>query len=356
MAQLKSTNIYGSLNVTLPSWMNAVSCSYLTASTALIKTRLGVGTDAGSFKAQIYGTGGYTIDFYVNGRMATYDAGNAGGIFTSNTQFVGNYSSNLGLYNNQWWVLLDGSGNVVLPWVPALATAGNIGIGTATAIGKTISCVYSSSAVASNFSSIYNEVKLQPTAAVTTYIRGIHSVINFPYTVSYSNISDQGSVAVYGEIAGITATITQAHGVIGAIKPTAVACNINTATGVTGLIDTAGTITTAACLRASSSNAGAISTGYGLYIDRMNATTPYGIYQSTNQQNYFAGRIGIGAAAATQNMLHVQGNTNLVGELSSSAGTTTTTSTTGKSFQGWLKIYLANTSLSSKECYLAFYQ
>jgi hypothetical protein len=340
MAQLKSTNIYGSLNVTLPSYMNAISCSYLTASTALIKTKLGVGADAGSYKCAIWGTGGSTTDLYVTGRIASNDGTKLGGIWTGNSEFIGDNADRLGFFNAQWWQLIDSSGNVVFPWTPAVATAPNILIGPGSPVGKILTCVYSSSAVAGNITSIYNEVKLQPTGAVTTYIRGIHSVINFPYSVSYSDVTTQGSVAVYGEIAGTTATISQAHGVIGAIKLTAVGCNIVTATGVTGLIDTAGTITSATCLRASSSNAGAIATGYGLYIDRMNATTAYGIYQSTNQQNQFAGRIGIGAAAVVGNFLHVQGNTNLVGELSSSATRDGTTLSNGKTFYQWIKLYI----------------
>jgi trimeric autotransporter adhesin len=75
-----------------------------------------------------------------------------------------------------------------------------------------------------------------------------------------------------------------------------------TMTSATGLLGIAGgssnnsTITTAYGGRFQAlQNTGTITTGYGVYIDDVTATTPYGIYQAgANDRNFFAGNVGLG--------------------------------------------------------------
>lgn len=66
-------------------------------------------------------------------------------------------------------------------------------------------------------------------------------------------------------------------------------------TGVRGLIhlNNGGTVVTARALEAQVNNTGStITTGYGLYIYNINASTSYGVYQAgTDDVNYFAGAI-----------------------------------------------------------------
>ncbi|MBP9752124.1 MAG: tail fiber domain-containing protein, partial [Candidatus Moranbacteria bacterium] len=75
-----------------------------------------------------------------------------------------------------------------------------------------------------------------------------------------------------------------------------------TAYGVYGAINNNGTITTAYGLYSNVARpSGTITTGYGLYIADVQATTDYGIYQAdSGDDNYFAGRVGIGDTTPDQ--------------------------------------------------------
>jgi hypothetical protein len=76
-------------------------------------------------------------------------------------------------------------------------------------------------------------------------------------------------------------------------------------------VNNGGTINTASALHAQFALTGTINTGYGLYIDDVTATTDYGIYQAgSNDDNFFAGNVGIGTTGPVQK-LDVAGNINI---------------------------------------------
>jgi hypothetical protein len=59
-----------------------------------------------------------------------------------------------------------------------------------------------------------------------------------------------------------------------------------------------------------------VTTGFGLLIQDVQATTGYAIYQSgTNDVSYFAGKVGIGTAGSPLYPLHVVGNVRIDGQL-----------------------------------------
>jgi hypothetical protein len=67
-------------------------------------------------------------------------------------------------------------------------------------------------------------------------------------------------------------------------------------------------------LVSSSKGAGAIDIGYGIRIDDIDATAGFGVYQaSSNDVNYFAGKIGIGTLAPTHS-LHIAGSGRVTGD------------------------------------------
>jgi hypothetical protein len=76
---------------------------------------VGIGTPTPGARLGVVGTGGNTIDFIVNGRMRTGDAGNAGGVWLNSgtTQFVGQLNATtLGFYNAGWRLVVDDAGSV----------------------------------------------------------------------------------------------------------------------------------------------------------------------------------------------------------------------------------------------------
>jgi hypothetical protein len=59
---------------------------------------------------------------------------------------------------------------------------------------------------------------------------------------------------------------------------------------------------------------GTVVTGYGIYINAIEATNSYGLYQrSALNANYLAGNTGIGGAPSASHKLHVQGNAHFTG-------------------------------------------
>ncbi|MCZ7593712.1 MAG: tail fiber domain-containing protein [Hyphomicrobium sp.] len=71
-----------------------------------------------------------------------------------------------------------------------------------------------------------------------------------------------------------------------------------------------GNITNAYAIRGyiADSGSGTITNGYGLYLDDVQATTGWGVYQlGSNDKNYFAGKVGLGVASPSQT-LEMTGN------------------------------------------------
>jgi len=81
-------------------------------------------------------------------------------------------------------------------------------------------------------------------------------------------------------------------------------------------VDANGSVTTAyGSLISIISGSGSVGTGFALYLQDVQATTGYGIYQNgANDTNYFAGKVGIGTATPGY-QLHVVGNARVDGQL-----------------------------------------
>jgi len=119
----------------------------------------------------------------------------------------------------------------------------------------------------------------------------------------YFDVQNQG-----GDPGG---NITTAYGVYSTVKEDS-AATISTAYGVysnvTNTGTTGGTIQNAYGLYSGILNSsGTVGTGYGLYIDDLQATLDFGIFQTdSGAENYFAGNVGIGTTAPDA-LLHVRG-------------------------------------------------
>jgi len=140
----------------------------------------------------------------------------------------------------------------------------------------------------------------------------------------YNAVDHYGSGNIAGETIGIfgsvynqgAGTIANAYGIYNDVGLTSTG-NITTAYSLyTRLLNDGG--------------GGLVATGYGLYIDSINATTSYGIFQSdASNQNRFNGNVGIGLDPASA--LDVKGELRLEGSTSGYSGfkaAATTTSVT----------------------------
>ncbi|MBC7421350.1 MAG: tail fiber domain-containing protein [Bdellovibrio sp.] len=110
------------------------------------------------------------------------------------------------------------------------------------------------------------------------------------YTLVYPSFLAGGSFSFSGSATG---TATEGHGIISQISQ-----------------DPGGSLTSAYAGRFVIRNGGGtITNGYGVYIDPVNATQKWGIYQAgASDSNYFAGNVGIGTTAPS-GQLHVRAPT-----------------------------------------------
>lgn len=124
----------------------------------------------------------------------------------------------------------------------------------------------------------------------------------YGYQDVYAGVTNSGSVTglrARGYLTGL-GTVTNVYGVY------AEAGLPSSATG--------GTIIAAYALRAKvGKGGGTITTGYGLFIDDVEATNAYGVYQRhETDKNYFAGYVGIGVTNPTRE-LEVDGDAHFTG-------------------------------------------
>lgn len=134
---------------------------------------------------------------------------------------------------------------------------------------------------------------------------------------------DTGLTATASGASLSSGTATKFVGVAGSAVGPVSGGTVTTASGVEGTIFVVGgTATSARALYADTGTSfgGTIDTGYGLYIDTIDATTSYGVYQaSSNNNNYFAGKVGINTSSPTQ-ALTVNGDANVTGNFSAGTG------------------------------------
>nr|HRO67990.1 tail fiber domain-containing protein [Pseudobdellovibrionaceae bacterium] len=122
-----------------------------------------------------------------------------------------------------------------------------------------------------------------------------------------------------------TGTITNATGLKAQVDNTSTG-SIPSATGVNATVKnlSTGTISSAIGLYSSILKpAGTVTTGFGLYVDSIEATNKYGVYQAdATATNVFSGNVGIGTATPDTN-LHVYGTTPTVRIQDAASGSNT---------------------------------
>lgn len=152
---------------------------------------------------------------------------------------------------------------------------------------------------------------------------------SYNYIQNHASGSITTAIGVYAQSSNIGGgTITDAYGSNSLVENRA-SGSITTARGVNGGLANygSGSITNAYALVSSIGNygSGQITNGYGLFINDIQATNQWGIYQGgANDNNYFAGSVGIGATPSSVFKLYVRptvGNSSvIVGDMGSSQG------------------------------------
>ncbi|WP_413943352.1 tail fiber domain-containing protein [Bdellovibrio sp. HCB-162] len=181
---------------------------------------------------------------------------------------------------------------------------GNVGIGNSSPTSPLY--VYSTSASPPTITARFHMVPA-PTADVASNLHGSWSTIipntTFNFTGALygavdrveTGTSQSGTISnavgsasdVYNKAAG---TITAATGTQNSV--------VNSSTGTIGSAKAGTFIVT-------NSGGGTITTGYGVYIDNIAATTKYGLYQQdATANNYFAGKLGVATNSPLAN-LHI---------------------------------------------------
>lgn len=158
-----------------------------------------------------------------------------------------------------------------------ISSAGNVGIGTATPTGAKLQIESSTDGVYG----IYNIISPTIEASTTQYDIGNYSSARQAVQVSQTNSGYAMGVEAEGYLSG-AGNLSAAYGI---------RADAGTMAGGTGTVTSA----YGAFIRILNSGGGTISNGYGLYVSDVAASTDYGIYQvGANDDNYFAGNVGIG--------------------------------------------------------------
>ncbi|MBX2989508.1 MAG: hypothetical protein KF802_16585 [Bdellovibrionaceae bacterium] len=183
--------------------------------------------------------------------------------------------------------------------------SGHVGIGDIQSLGK-FSVTETKTNTANGMSAgQFNYITLDPAGNSSSDFRGIYSMVVPNKPVTFDKVT-----SVFGEAfnfgKGTVASMKAVHGE----ATNSTDSTTTEAVGGSFLVSGAGTSSTIVAAKAGSFKiekaAGAtINTGYGVYIDEVNATTSYGLYQyGALNNNYFAGHVGIGVSNPLQT-LHV---------------------------------------------------
>lgn len=191
---------------------------------------------------------------------------------------------------------------------------------------------YSSTAVANTSAAIFSRISPIPSASTAAVYYGVFGLVEIPLGSNLSGTSS--AIGVRGRVESYDiGTISNLFGINGVVNNrgngsvtnldganfTAANISAGAVTNLYGLIvqaqnNGAGVITRAAAVEGDIYNqgagsittayggffsvnivAGSIGTAYGVYIENINATTKWGLYQADSAApNYFAGNVGIG--------------------------------------------------------------
>ncbi|QLY24879.1 hypothetical protein [Bdellovibrio sp. KM01] len=193
-----------------------------------------------------------------------------------------------------------------------ITSTGNFGIGTTTPTSPLhVAGTMTNTTGAPALNYFYGTA--DPTAASTAVFYGSNgSVAKFDnanmsgaQTVGAAGIVEQGGTGTLGTAVGVegyltkygTGNVTNSYGVFSHMKSS-----------------TTGTIGSFSGLRvATDVTAGTLTNAYGVYIETLQGTNRYGIYQQgASDQNYFAGAVGVGVSSPAYK-LDVAGDINITG-------------------------------------------
>lgn len=207
--------------------------------------------------------------------------------------------------------------NIITNNIPkvSITTTGFLGIGTTTPAGMVDLEDVNTGTTAYN--SFTDNVTINPGSASTALYRGTFSPINWS---SGSNLNPGGSI-VGGEYAASISSPATVDSVVGLVGNSVnfFTGTISNANGLIGKVVNASTgimsNASAANFFISNTGGGTITTGFGVNIGTIQATTKYSVYASdATAPSYFAGNVGIGTASFAHT-LEVAGTINASGNI-----------------------------------------